>query len=99
MKKVAIGVGAVVLVVLAVALLAPVFIDLNDFKPQIAREVEAATGRKLVITGDIDARVLPSPGASVARYPLRQYRRCIGREHGDARLCRGGPGPRTAASW
>ena len=65
MKKVAIGVGAVVLVVLAVALLAPVFIDLNDFKPQIAREVEAATGRKLVITGDIDARVLPSPGASV----------------------------------
>ena len=65
MKKVAIGVGAVVLVVLAVALLVPVFIDLNDFKPQIAREVEAATGRKLVITGDIDARVLPSPGASV----------------------------------
>ena len=65
MKKVAIGIGAVVFIVLAVALLAPVFIDLNDFKPDIAREVEAATGRKLVITGDIDARVLPSPGATV----------------------------------
>ena len=52
-------------IVLALALLAPVFIDLNDFKPNIARQVEAATGRKLVITGDIDARVFPSPRASV----------------------------------
>ena len=66
MKKIAIGVGAVVLVVLAIALLAPIFIDLNDFKPDITREVEAATGRKLIITGDIDARVLPSPGATVS---------------------------------
>ncbi|MDA0261344.1 MAG: AsmA family protein [Proteobacteria bacterium] len=65
MKKVAIGLGAVVFIVLAVALLAPFFVDLNDFKPDIAREVEAATGRKLVISGDIDARVLPSPGATV----------------------------------
>ena len=65
MKKIAIGIGAIVFIVLALALLAPVFIDLNDFKPNIARQVEAATGRKLVITGDIDARVFPSPRASV----------------------------------
>ncbi len=65
MKKIAFGLIAVIVIVSATALLAPVFVDLNDFKPDIAREVEAATGRKVTITGDIDARILPSPGATV----------------------------------
>lgn len=63
MKRLAAGLVAVIVIVPAVALLAPVIVDLNDFKPDIARKVEAATGYRLAIGGEIEGRILPSPGA------------------------------------
>lgn len=63
MKRLAAGLVAVIVIVPAAALLAPVLVDLNDFKPDIARKVEAATGYRLAIAGDIEGRILPSPGA------------------------------------
>ena len=66
MKKLLIVVGGLVVVLVAAAVLIPTLIDLNDYKAEIAAEVEAATGRKLAIDGTISARLLPSPGASVS---------------------------------
>lgn len=63
MKRLAAGLVAVIVIVPAIALLAPLLVDLNDFKPDIARMVEAATGHRLAIAGDIEGRILPSPGA------------------------------------
>ena len=65
MKRLAAGLVAVIVIVPAIALLAPLLVDLDDFKPDIARKVEAATGHKLAIAGDIEGRILPSPGAVV----------------------------------
>lgn len=63
MKRLVAGLVAVTVIVPAIALLAPLLVDLNDFKPDIARMVEAATGHRLAIAGDIEGRILPSPGA------------------------------------
>ena len=54
MKKVAAFLGALLILAIAGALIAPFFIDLNDYKPEIAEQAKAATGRDLAIerTGD-----------------------------------------------
>lgn len=50
------------LVALVVALLVvPGLINWNDYKAEITKEVEKATGRQLVIAGDIKVQVLPRP--------------------------------------
>ena len=58
------GGGAVLLIVLAL-LIAPSFIDLNSFKPQITAEVKKATGRDLVIDGPVSLSLLPTPSVGV----------------------------------
>lgn len=59
--KYSLGFLAVVLVVLVAI---PFFIDANTFKPQIAKAVEDATGRKLHI-GNISASIFPWVGVSL----------------------------------
>ncbi len=60
MKKIAIGLGAIV-ILLAVAVVAvPRLIDWNSYKPEIAEAVREATGRELHIDGDIELSVLPN---------------------------------------
>jgi AsmA protein len=50
----------VVIVLLAVALLAVhLFVNPNDYKPRIAAAVKEATGRELVLQGDIKLSVFP----------------------------------------
>ena len=66
MKKVLIGTGAVVVLLLVAAVVAPSFIDWNAYKPEISAQVEKALGRKLTIDGDIDLSLLPSPALAVA---------------------------------
>ncbi len=66
MKKLAAIFGALVTLVIAGALIAPFFIDLNDYKPEIAEQAKAATGRDLAIDGDISLSLLPMPRISVA---------------------------------
>jgi hypothetical protein len=65
MKKVAAVIGALLALIIAGALIAPFFIDLNDYKPQIAAQAKALTGRDLAIDGDISLSLLPMPGVSV----------------------------------
>ncbi|MHC8508606.1 MAG: AsmA family protein [Rhodospirillales bacterium] len=47
------------------ALVAPSFVDWNAYKAQIEAQAEKATGRKLTISGDISATLLPAPALSV----------------------------------
>jgi len=49
---------------LLVALAAPFFIDVNDYRPQITQAVEKATGRKLSI-GEMHASIFPWVGVSL----------------------------------
>lgn len=70
MRKVLIGVGALVVVLVGVLLIAPAFIDPNDYKPEIQAGVKEATGRDLTIGGDISLSLLPAPSLSVAQVSL-----------------------------
>lgn len=65
-KKVLIGAGGVLGVLVVVLLIAPAFLDLNRYKPQIAAEVKKATGRELAIDGTASLTLLPTPTVSVA---------------------------------
>ncbi len=66
MKKVLIGVVAVLALVVLAAFVVPALIDWNGYKQDIATEVEKATGRKITITGDLSLSVLPSPSFSAS---------------------------------
>lgn len=65
-KKILIGAGGVVGLVIVAALVAPSFIDVNDYKPQIIAAAKQATGRQLAIDGRISLSLLPLPSVSVA---------------------------------
>lgn len=55
--------AAVALFVLAAiaALIVPRFVDWNRYKPDFARQLEAASGRRTAIDGEISLQLLPSP--------------------------------------
>jgi hypothetical protein len=60
-KYVLIGLGTLVAVMLAAALIAPSFIDWNQFRARIAREASDALGRTVEVRGDIGLALLPTP--------------------------------------
>jgi uncharacterized protein involved in outer membrane biogenesis len=64
-KKVLIGAGGVIGVLIVALLIAPSFFDLNQYKPQIVSEVKKATGRDLVIDGPVSLSLLPLPQVTV----------------------------------
>lgn len=64
MRKLLYGLIGAVVVAVAAALIVPSFIDWNSYKAQLAEQVRSATGRELVINGDLDLSVLPSPRLS-----------------------------------
>ena len=66
LKKVAIGVGAFVALVVAALVAAPLFIDADTFKPRIAAAIRDVTGRDLTIAGPVKLRLLPSPVVEAA---------------------------------
>ncbi len=59
MKKILIGILALVVLVIAAAVVVPFFIPLDAVKEQITTRAEDATGRKLTIAGDFDLSILP----------------------------------------
>jgi len=61
LKKILIGLCGLVAVLLAAVLIAPGLIDWNDYKAEISARAKQATGRDLVIDGDIKLTVLPAP--------------------------------------
>ncbi len=65
MKKLLTVVGGIVVLVIAAALIAPFFIDLNDYKGTIEAKAKEATGRDLKIDGKISLSLLPLPSVTV----------------------------------
>jgi AsmA protein len=58
-------VGAIILLVVAIAIALPFLIDPNDYKDRIATLVEEKTGRALTIEGDIGLSVFPWLGLDI----------------------------------
>ncbi|MDQ6433512.1 AsmA-like C-terminal region-containing protein [Mesorhizobium sp. LHD-90] len=59
-----ISVGGLFVLVLTVALVAPYFIDWTSYRADFEREASAILGRKVVVQGDADARLLPFPSVT-----------------------------------
>lgn len=59
MKKVLIGVAAVVVLLLVAAVVVPFLIPFDAYKPQIVAQVKQATGRDLRIDGAVKLSVIP----------------------------------------
>ncbi|MBT6442804.1 MAG: AsmA family protein, partial [Alphaproteobacteria bacterium] len=59
--KIVYSIIALLVVVVAALFIAPAVINWDSYKPDITAQIEAATGRKLWIDGDIDVTLLPSP--------------------------------------
>jgi AsmA protein len=59
MKKVGIVLLALIVLLIVAIIAVPRFIDWNGYKPEIAAAVKDATGRDLVINGDIKVSILP----------------------------------------
>lgn len=65
-RKLLIGGGGVLGLLIAAVLVLPSLIDLNGRKPQIAAEVKKATGRELVLDGPISLSILPVPEVTLS---------------------------------
>lgn len=65
--------GAILAAVVALLLIVPAFLDWNEYKPQIRQAVLDATGRELVIGGDIGLRLLPSPALTLSDVRLSNF--------------------------
>jgi uncharacterized protein involved in outer membrane biogenesis len=64
MRKVLYGLIGLVVVVVAAAFIAPALIDFNSYKADIQAKAREATGRDLVIDGNIKLSILPTPQLS-----------------------------------
>ncbi|MFN4090737.1 MAG: AsmA family protein, partial [Alphaproteobacteria bacterium] len=59
LKKIAIGFGVFVALIVVALFAVPALIDWNGYKPRVAAAVKDATGRDLVIEGDLSVTILP----------------------------------------
>ena len=59
MKKILIGLAAIVVLLIAAVFIVPSVINWKSYEPEIAKAVRDATGRELHIDGDISVSVLP----------------------------------------
>jgi AsmA protein len=65
MKKLFIGLGAIVVLIIAAALIIPPLIPLETYKEEIQAKVKETTGRDFLIKGDIGLSLFPSIAVAV----------------------------------
>src|SRR5882757_947516 len=65
-KKILIGGGGFIGILIVVLLVAPSFFDLNKYKPELVAQVKKATGRDLVLDGPVTLSLLPVPAVGVS---------------------------------
>ena len=70
MKKVAVALVVLIVLVVGALLVAPSFWDWNGEKGRLAALVKAQTGRDLEIAGDVSLRLLPTPAFSARQVIL-----------------------------
>lgn len=62
--------ASVILLIIIATVAIPLFINPNDFKPEIQTAVKENTGRDLVIEGDLDLSIFPWIGISTGKLSL-----------------------------
>jgi AsmA protein len=67
LKKIAIGVGVLLVVLIVAALVVPFLIPFDTYKAKIAEQVKAATGRDLKIDGPVRLSIIPSLALSAEK--------------------------------
>lgn len=70
LKLIGVVLGVLVLLVVATAVIAPLVLNPNDFKDEIAQKVKNETGRDLRIAGDIGLSVFPWLGVDIGKVTL-----------------------------
>ena len=60
MKKVLIGLGVLVVLLIAAVVIIPALVPVDTYKEEISKQVAAATGREFKINGDVSVSVLPN---------------------------------------
>src|SRR5690606_2488720 len=65
LKLIGIVIGALVVLVIVLAVGVALLFDPNDYKDQITAAVNQATGRELTLEGDLELSVFPSLGISL----------------------------------
>ena len=65
MKRFVYGAVALLGLLLAIIVIVPSFVDWNQYRDEIAQQVESLMGRPVTIEGDLDFAILPSPALSV----------------------------------
>ncbi len=73
MKRLAYSLLAFFGLLLGVALIVPLFIDVNQYKGEIIAKTKEATGRDLVIKGPIELSLLPSPAITLHQVTLANH--------------------------
>lgn len=69
--KIILSIFAVIIVLIIIAVVAiPMFVDPNDFKPEIQAAVKDKLGRDLIIDGDLDLSIFPWVGISTGKLTL-----------------------------
>ncbi|MDG2244175.1 MAG: AsmA family protein [Rhodospirillaceae bacterium] len=66
MKRIGIVAGSFASTILAIVLITPSFIDWTEYRDTFESRLEAATGRSVVIDGDVRLSLLPRPALRVA---------------------------------
>lgn len=61
MRRIVYGFLGLLGILLGIALIAPFFLNINDYKPQLQAEAKKALGRDVIIDGDLSLSFLPSP--------------------------------------
>jgi len=69
LARIFIVVGSLVVAALFAALIAPYFVDWTDFRHDFENQASRIIGKKVVVHGEVDARLLPFPSAS-AKTPM-----------------------------
>lgn len=70
MKSPLLFIGALLVLVLCSALVAPFFVDWSDYRDRIEAYAQEITGRSIAIDGAIDVRLLPSPRIALSEVRL-----------------------------
>ena len=71
MKRALIIIPAILFLLIAVALIAPSFIDWNQYKPQVQAKVKETAGLDVELAGDIGFSILPSPAIQIENVTLK----------------------------
>ncbi len=70
MKKLLFAIGLIVILVVVTLIAVPLFVDPNDHKETIVRQVKKHTGRDLTISGDLKMSKFPALGVDIGEVTL-----------------------------